>query len=462
MGTTRTARRSTLVVCLVTLLLSALTFGATSRQSSSTSSSSTNTQGVTKDTIKIGIPLIDWSSIAPFVDYTFGDTEAISKVFVDDINKNGGINGRQIVPVYKKYPPIPGQKPDPLSLCTSFTEDDKVFAVVGVFIDTTGQAQECVSKDHKLIHIGHELDQPFIDASPGGLMLTPDRTKENVASALISVLGSTGRLKGKTVAVVGQTDNQERVNKVIVPALKKAKAKTGSTAILNITGTDTTAAQAQIDSFVEKWKSEGVDTIFLSGNDVSAKQFVESIKKGMPKAQLITDTDTSLDQAQGEQNAGLKPNPYEGIITGTGITPSQRWANPNAALKNCIDVYQKATGTTVPGPDNRKQTSDGKSINTDQALTDACGDLAMFKAIAEKVGPDLTIKNWQKTVDSFGTINLPPDKFASLCAGKYGAEDDFQLVSYDSSIGKAGDWKSMTAIKDVPTKVCPGTSSTGS
>jgi len=456
----RTARRTTFTVCVITLLLAALTFGATSRATSRQSSSSSQ-QGVTKDTIKIGIPLVDFQAIAPYVDYTFGDTEAISKVFVDDINKNGGINGRKIVPVYKKYPPIPGQKPDPLTLCTSFAEDDKVFAVVGVFIDFTGQAQECVSKDHKIVHIGHELDQPFIDAVPGGLMLTPDRTKENVASSLIELMNSSGRFKGKTVAVVGQTDNQNRVNKVIVPALKKDKVKTGSTAILNITGTDTSAAQAQVDSFVEKWKSEGVNMVFLSGNDVSAKQFAESIKKGLPKAQLVTDTDTTLDQAKGEQDSGVNPNPYEGIITGTGITPSQRWATPNATLKNCIDVYQKATGTTVPGPDDRKKTSDGKAINTDQALTDACGDLTMFKAIAEKVGPDLTTKNWQKTVNSFGTIDLPSDKYASLCTAKYGAEDDFQLVAYDSSIGKSGDWKSLTPIKDVPTKVCPGVKASG-
>jgi branched-chain amino acid transport system substrate-binding protein len=456
MNTRRTVPRTAVTVCAITLLLAALTFAATSRASSS----SNTTQGVTKDTIKIGIPLVDFSSIKDFVDYTFGDTEAISKVFVDDINKNGGINGRKIVPVYKKYPPIPGSKPDPLSLCTSFAEDEKVFAVVGVFIDFTGQAQQCVTKDHKLVHIGHELDQPWIDASPAGLMLTPDRTKENVASALISLLGSSGRLKGKTVAVVGDKDNESRVNKVILPGLKKAKAKTGSTAILNITGTDTTAAQAQIDSFVEKWKSEGVNAVFLAGNNVSAKQFVESIKKGLPKATLITDTDTSLDQAKGEQDSGAKPNPYEGIITGTGITASQRWAAPNASLKHCIDVYEKATGTTVPGPDNRKTTSDGKSINTDQALTDACGDLTMFKAIAEKAGPNLTVKNWQKAVKSFGTIQLPSDKYASLCTGKYGAEDDFQLVAYDPSIGKSGDWKSLTSIKDVPTKVCPGTNAT--
>jgi ABC-type branched-subunit amino acid transport system substrate-binding protein len=434
----------------VTLLLAALTFGATTRGSSSSS----QTQGVTKDSIKVGIPLVDFDAIKDFVDYTFGDTEAVSKVFVDYINKNGGINGRKLVPVYKKYPPIPGGKPDPLSLCTAFAEDDKVFAVLGVFIDFTGQGQECLTKEHNVIHIGHEIDQPWIDASPGGLMLTPDRTKEHVAEALIALMQGTGKFKGKTVAVVGDKNNESRVNDVIMPALKKAKVKTGSTAILNITGTDTTQAQAQVDSFVEKWKSEGVNMVFLAGNNVSAKQFAESIKKGLPKATLVTDTDTALDQAKGEQAAGTNPNPYEGMISGMGETQSQRWGAKNASLQQCVDIYEKATGKTVPGPDDRAKTSDGKSINTDQAVTDACGDLMMFKAIAEKVGPNLTTKNWQKTVDSFGTVVLPPNKFSSLCKGKYDAQDDFQLIAYDSSIGEQGDWKTLSPVKDVSGGKC--------
>ena len=433
MGFTRTTRRSTVTICVVTLLLAALTLGATSRASSSEPA-----QGVTQDEIKVGIPLVDFDAIKDFVDYEFGDTEAISKVFVDAINNNGGVGGRQIVPVYKKYPPIPGGKPDPLSLCTSFAEDDKVFAVVGVFIDFTGQGQKCLTSEHDVIHIGHELNQSRIDEAPGGLMLTPDRTKENVSTALISLLASTGRLKGKTVAVVGDKDNEAQVNDVIVPALEKAKAKTGSSAILTITGTDTTAAQAQVDSFIEKWKTEDVDTVFLAGNRVSAKQFAESIKGGLPKAQLITDTDTSLDQAKGEQDAGIDPNPYEGMISGTGLTQSERWANKSPILQQCVDIYEKATGETVPGPDEREVSSAGKQINTDQAVTDACGDLMMFKAIAEKVGKNLTVKNWQKTVNSFGSIDLPPNKFASLCKGKYDAEDSFRLVAYDSSLGTSG------------------------
>ena len=103
-------------------------------------------------------------------------------MFVDYINKNGGIDGRKIVPVVKEYPPIPGGQPDPLSLCTSWAEDDKVFAVLGVFIDFTGQGQLCLTKEHDVIHIGHELDQPWIDESPGGLLLTPDATKEQAAA----------------------------------------------------------------------------------------------------------------------------------------------------------------------------------------------------------------------------------------------------------------------------------------
>ena len=108
MGITRTTRRIELAICVVTLLLAALTLGATPRASSSEPA-----QGVTKDEIKVGIPLVDFEAIKDFVDYEFGDTEAISKVFVDAINKDGGVGGRKIVPVYKKYPPIPGGQARP-------------------------------------------------------------------------------------------------------------------------------------------------------------------------------------------------------------------------------------------------------------------------------------------------------------------------------------------------------------
>ena len=39
----------------------------------------------------------------------------------------------------------------------------------------------------------------------------------------MNLLASTGQLKGKTVAMIGDQNNESGVNDVIVPALKKAR-----------------------------------------------------------------------------------------------------------------------------------------------------------------------------------------------------------------------------------------------
>ena len=153
--------------------------------------------GVTASEIKLGIAIIDYDSIADFVDFERGDQEKTAQVFVDYINKNGGIDGRKIVPFFKKYEPIPGRTPDPLALCTSWTEDDGVFAVLGVFIDFTGQGPLCVTKEHNTIHIGHELEQPWIDESPPGLLLTSDTTKESAAKVLDQPAGRGRQAQGQ-------------------------------------------------------------------------------------------------------------------------------------------------------------------------------------------------------------------------------------------------------------------------
>ena len=410
--------------------------------------------GVTASDIKVGIAIIDYDSIADYVDFARGDQQQTAQIFVDYINKNGGVDGRKIVPFFKKYEPIPGRTPDPLSLCTSWTEDDGVFAVLGVFIDFTGQGLLCLTKEHNTVHIGHELEQPWIDESPPGLLLTSDTTKESAAKILINLLVDGGKLKGKKVGILTDQNAEGRINDVVKPAFQDAGVKTGSTAVLSITGTDTSAAQAQLDSFIEKWKSEGVNAIYMAGLTASAKQFVEKIKAALPKALLIADSDAVAEQAQDEVKAGKTPNPYEGMLATTGETGAERWANKSPALQQCVDIYQKATGTTVPGPDEEVTNSAGKAVELDIAVTDFCGELMMFKTIAEKVGPDLTVKNWQKTVNSFGKIDLVSTQIASLCKDKYAADDAFRLVTFSSSTGTSGDWKPVTPVKDASGGVC--------
>ncbi|MET1003257.1 MAG: ABC transporter substrate-binding protein [Acidimicrobiia bacterium] len=410
--------------------------------------------GVTADTIKLGIAIGDYSTIAQFVDFARGDQQAIAQVFVDDINASGGILGRMVEPVYKTYPLLPGQQPDPLTLCTQWTEDEDVFAVLGVFIDFTGDGQLCVARDHETVHIGHELEQVWIDEAPGGLLLTPDSTKEQQAKVFITLLSEQGMLEGKTVAVVADQDSEGRANDVIAPALEEAGASLGSTAVLTITGEDTSQAQAQMDAFLEQWQGEGVDTIFMAGLTVSAKQFVQKIKEAMPDVQLIFDDDSTSQQGQDLASEGVSPNPYDGSLSTRGRTDTESWDDKTPLLQQCIDTYEAATGETVIGPAELQPDENGKKQQVYIAVADFCGELVMFKAIAEKVGPELTNANWQAAVDDFGAIELVGTNIASLCAGKYAADDEFRLVEWDSSVGASGDWSALTDVQDASGGVC--------
>ena len=411
-------------------------------------------QGVTADSIKVGIAIIDYTAIADFVDFARGDQQATAQVFVDYINENGGVGGRMIEPVYKTYPPIPGMEPSALSLCTAWTEDDEVFAVLGVFIDFTGDAQLCLTRDHETVHIGHELEQPWIDESPGGLMLTPDTTKEIAAENLINLMVEEGSLDGMTVGILADQDAEGRVDDIIIPGLEDGGVELGSTAVLTITDEDTAQAQSQLDAFIERWRTEDVNAIFMAGLLVSDNQFVEKIKAAMPDALLITDSSATAQQAQDQVAAGADPNPYEGMLGAEGPSASEAWADKNELYQTCVDVYEEATGTTVIGPDELTPGPDGKTEEVFIAVRDFCGELFMFKTIAERVGPELTIANWQSAVDEFGPIDIVSSNIASLCSGKYAAEDAFRLVEFDSSIGESGDWSGLTEVEDASGGAC--------
>ena len=63
-----------------------------------------------------------------------------------------------------------------------------------------------------------------------------------------------------------------------------------------------------------------MNVVFLSGDLASSKQFVEKIAQQMPGVLLMADNTDVLEQAQQEQKAGGKANPYDGIITAGGLT----------------------------------------------------------------------------------------------------------------------------------------------
>jgi ABC-type branched-subunit amino acid transport system substrate-binding protein len=429
-------------------VIAAVGIGVGSGPAAAATGGSAPAPGVTKSTIKLGLVQVDYSCIKDFVDFNRGDQEETYKVFVDELNARGGIHGRKIEAVYRDFCPVGNAQA--LATCTSFTEDDKVFAVVGVFIDQSGDAQLCIAKNHETVEIIHNVSQAWIDEAPKGLLLTPNITTDRRLSVIFDLLARDKTLQGKKVGVLTQQDSKDRVDEVVTPALKEMKVKQGTTGVLTITGTDTSAAQSQLESFIEKWKAEGVDTFVLVGQVVVSKTYVTMLKEAFPKATLISDqTPVALSGGQDAVAANVEPNPYEGLITAEGQSSQARFETP--VMQRCVKTYEKATGRKAVAPKDLKPGADGKRVEIFQSIEDACGDILFFETIAEKAGKTLNNTTWKKAVDSMGPIDdkLVLGKWASLHKGKYDANDTFGLVEFDSSAGTTGDWKALTPVEDV-------------
>jgi hypothetical protein len=402
--------------------------------------------GVTAKSIKLGVSLINFSCVEAYTNSIRIGQQAVYQAFINNVNQHGGVAGRKIVPDFVTFCPI--GTATILAACTSLTEDDNVFADIGTFYDPSGDAQTCIAGQHHRVLLSFDMTQAIMDKSPAGLIVTPGVNPERLVRVLLELLAKRGTLKGRTVAVLGDTTLASTVNGTILPGLRKMGVRLGSTGFLSISGADTTAAQAQLDSFIERWKSEHVDTVFLSSYEVSSQQFVTKLRKELPKVLLLSDNGQVLSYAQQLEHAGVKPNPYEGLITAGGPTSEEYAASAN--WKYCKTIYDRETGKVAPGPNDVVPYKDGKTLDTYGAINDACQLVTMFRDIGERVGTYLNNTNWVNTVNGFGPIeNRGSGRYSSLTKGKYDAEDDFRLEEIDSTLPPDGNWRSLTPIQDI-------------
>jgi Periplasmic binding protein len=401
--------------------------------------------GVTATTIKLGIAMVDFNCIKAFVTEARPKQQAAYQAFVDDINDHGGINGRKIVPVYKTVCPIGNTAG--LAACTAFADDSKVFAVIGEFGQITKDIPLCVAKQHNLPLVTYGLSQDMIDQAPPGLLVTPDILPDRRVRVIMALLKSKHTLDGKTVAVLADSNSKARVDATIKPALSGMNTKQASTGILTISGSDTTQAQSQLDSFIERWKTEHISALVLVGSAVESKTFVEKVRAAFPAITIVADSTDILNGAQDEQKAHVVPNPYTGMITAEGRTGLQH--SQTAHFKMCKSIFEAHTGITVPSPNVIIKLGDGRQNQIYGEEEDACALVTMFKLIAQRVGTNLNDANWAQVVDNYGTIDIPSTDFASLHARKYDADDTYGLVAYDPTIGAAGDWKQLTPVANV-------------
>ncbi|MEY2470552.1 MAG: hypothetical protein QOF21_3250 [Actinomycetota bacterium] len=193
--------------------------------------------GVTAGEIKIGITLVQTGSV--FGDVTgvpidFGDTRAQANAVVDFVNKNGGIAGRKVVPVFYNFDlarPGLSDGQSEQEACSAWTEDSRVFTAINTSLARQALLVCLASRGVPAIHDGMPIDEQTLSkyrgfwyTGYGGAALTLDR----LAEKQVKVFAQQGFFGDNAVVGIEHFDDpayKRVIEEVFKPELAKAGVK---------------------------------------------------------------------------------------------------------------------------------------------------------------------------------------------------------------------------------------------
>jgi hypothetical protein len=369
--------------------------GGSSETTAATAPSATGpAPGVTDDTVKIGVTYVDTASlVASGLNYDLGDHEAVYTALFDAINADGGINGRQIEPVFAPIDPTSAAPAE--EKCVQLTEDEDVFLITGFFLE---DAVTCPLGTHATAVAGGSMTpERLAQAQAPWLAWLPDTDQpETVTRAFADA----GELDG-TVGVFAAQRDQETMEDVVLPTLDELGIDVAETGIMDAPADDQPAVASAVQTIGQRFESSGVDTVVLvgaSGQDWPTNMAANDSYR--PKLLFLESTGA---RAFYTNAATTDTSVLEGSLVGGGYGPDQaRFEEP--AMQECIQVLTDA-GLETPSPD---ESGDDPSNQPYQAAFQACPDVALTRAWLEAAGPDLNYGTLAAAADGLELV-VPGD-----------------------------------------------------
>jgi ABC-type branched-subunit amino acid transport system substrate-binding protein len=350
--------------------------------------------GVTDDAVKVGVTFVDTEAlVAVGLNYDLGDHEAVYTALFDAINAEGGINGRQIEPVFA---PVDPTAPTPAEeACVQLTEDEDVFVVVGFFLT---DAVNCPVATHETAVVGGEMTPQRIEgATAPWLTWLADSGRTD---AVLRVMDEAGELEG-TIGVYANARDEELVNDSVVPALEEEFGVDVVEVGLE-EGADTTALQASTRTIAERFEAAGVDTVVLVG--ASGQDWPSAMDEDASYRPKLLFLDSIALTAFATNEATTDTSVLEGAVAGGGYGPDQaRYEEP--AMQECIQILEDA-GLETPVPEDIGD--DDPSNQPYQAAFQACPDAALMRAWFEAAGDDLNYGTLEAAVEGL-EVTIPGD-----------------------------------------------------
>lgn len=379
-------------------MLSAVLLAAACSSSSSGSSSTAATgagQAATGGTVEIGLPRpVDEAGLEAALGGGAGSggaappsdqqVAAMYQALVGYVNNHGGLLGKKITPVYYNLNPISSASGSAdQAMCTSFTQDHHVFAVMDL-MNTGSTLISCLQKAGVIAFdpvSSVAMDDTAFAQNPlygtaGSLSLT------RVASVEVNGLFKQGFFgSSPKIGLVGY--NSAAFERSVTQALKPALASHGlkltdQQLVPPVTGlADVASVQQQISSAVLRFKGEGIDhVIFLDTNGGTVNPWTQAAtaQNYFPRLGLTTNEYPAQQSFIGNTR---NPKQVQEFSTALGVG----WS----PVTDVADAPVNATGTLC----NNIMEASGVTAAQTQGFWGTCDELLDFAA-AVNAGGGLT------------------------------------------------------------------------
>ena len=396
-------RRSSAFFLAAVLLSAACTSGDdTTTESSGSDTTTAETTpsatgpapGVTDDTVKIGVTYVDTEAlVASGLNYDLGDHEAVYTALFDAINADGGVNGRQIEPVFA---PIDPTNPAPAEeKCVQLTEDDDVFLVTGFFLT---DAVTCVVSTHATAVVGGGMNpERYEQAQAPWLTWTPDTDQPE---AILRAMDERGELDG-SVAVFSNARDQETLEGTVLPTLEDLGVEPVETGVVDAPPDDQAAMLSNVQTIGERFQAAEADTIVIVG--ASGQDWPTYMGDNTDYRPKLLFLEFTAPRAFYTNAATTDTSVLEGSLVGGTYGPDTARFDEEA-MQECIQTLSDA-GLDTPSPE---ESGDDPSNQPYQAAFQACPDVAITQAWLEAAGEDLNYGTLAAAADGL-EVHIPGD-----------------------------------------------------
>jgi len=349
-------------------------------------------RGVTAEAIKIGVVAPDLEAIRGLIYLDHGSYEAAYRAVIADVNSRGGVLGREIQVIFETFLPVGTEGMD--TICSRFTDDEEVFAVMGGLLD---DGPLCYTQLSDTAVIGSTQNSRRIDASIAP-WFTGVRNSDDVMETIIRGFDREGLFEGKTVGVVAAVADRSEVEAIAEPLLIELGVDVVNFSFIEASPIDTAAAEAESALIAEKQNTLGVDVALAIGG--GTPQYAGGLEQTTYRPQLLTTSLASL-RAYIRDQGGRDLSVLTDSVAGNTAEQLGWWDDP--AVQDCIGIVEAAGEPEILDPNTRLADQPENIVS----VAAACRDVALFVAIAEAAGPVLNNESFRDAGNSLGDFHVP-------------------------------------------------------